>query len=291
VILKRLDGNGLGSARSHAERMAARDGYFAPESVIRRVGNAPLVPLLGGGPAVLLQVAHPLVAAGVVEHSDYQRDLWRRLRRTLRALYLIVYGSRQEAERVAEAVRAVHAYVHGTTSERLGTFPAGTHYSAADPALLLWVHATLVHSSLAAYRRFVGRLTAEEEDQYHEQMAVVARLFGVPADSVPTTSRDFRDYFRDRLAGGEVSVTAPARGVAAVILKGLLPLPLLPVVPAHRLATAALLPAPIREQYGLRWDRGRELALTLAAPSLRLAAAPVSRAAGRVRLPKLTYAG
>ena len=63
--------------------MRSRDGYFAPESVIRRVGNSPLTPFLGGGPAVLLQVAHPLVAAGVVAHSDYRDDLWRRLRRTL----------------------------------------------------------------------------------------------------------------------------------------------------------------------------------------------------------------
>jgi uncharacterized protein (DUF2236 family) len=62
----------LNRAKTHAERMASRDRYFAPESVIRRVGNSPLVPLLGGGPAVLLQVAHPLVAAGVVHHSDYR---------------------------------------------------------------------------------------------------------------------------------------------------------------------------------------------------------------------------
>jgi uncharacterized protein (DUF2236 family) len=74
--------------------MASRDGYFAPGGIIRRVGNSSLVPLLGGGPAVLLQVAHPLVAAGVVDYSDYRRTLWRRLLRTLRALYLIMYGSK-----------------------------------------------------------------------------------------------------------------------------------------------------------------------------------------------------
>jgi uncharacterized protein (DUF2236 family) len=106
--------------RTHAERLASRDGYFEPESVIRRVGYSPLVPLLGGGPAVLLQVAHPLVAAGVVYHSDYKNDLWQRLLRTLRALYLIVYGSKEEAESAGEAVRAVHAQVLGMTRERLG---------------------------------------------------------------------------------------------------------------------------------------------------------------------------
>jgi uncharacterized protein (DUF2236 family) len=65
--------------RTHAERLTSRDGYFAPESVIRKVGNTPITPFLDGGPAVLLQVAHPLVAAGGAQHSDYRRDLWRRL--------------------------------------------------------------------------------------------------------------------------------------------------------------------------------------------------------------------
>ena len=134
--------------RTHAERMASRDGYFPPESLIRRLGNSPVVPFLGGGPAVLLQVAHPLVAAGVTQHSDYRDDLWRRLLRTLRALYLMAYGTKQEAEWAGEAVQRVHERVHGTLAETAGPFPAGTPYRADDPALMLWVHATLVHSSL-----------------------------------------------------------------------------------------------------------------------------------------------
>jgi uncharacterized protein (DUF2236 family) len=98
-------GAGGSRAITHAQRLRSRDGYFAPESVIRRLGNTPLVPFLGGGPAVLLQVAHPLVAAGVVDHSDVGRDLWRRLVQTLRALYLIAYGTKEEAEWAAEVCR------------------------------------------------------------------------------------------------------------------------------------------------------------------------------------------
>src|SRR5947208_13294060 len=112
--------------RTHAERRASRDGYFAPESVIRRLGSTPVTPFLGGGTAVLLQVAHPLVAAGVAEHSDFRHDLWRRLARTLRALYLVTFGTRQETSRAGAAVRTVHQHIHGLTRERLGAFPAGT---------------------------------------------------------------------------------------------------------------------------------------------------------------------
>ena len=168
--------------------MASRDGYFAPESVIRRVGDSPLVPLLGGGPAVLLQVAHPLVAVGVVHHSDYRNDLWRRLLRTLQALYLIVYGNKQEAERAGEAVRAVHA--HGGEERAARAVPRRDTLRSLRPGLMLWVHATLVETSLAVYGRFVGRLAPDEEEAYYREMALVARVFGLPSSALPATLAD-----------------------------------------------------------------------------------------------------
>jgi uncharacterized protein (DUF2236 family) len=271
-----------GEARSHAERVAARDGYFAPESVIRRVGNSPLVPLLGGGSAVLLQVAHPLVAVGVVEHSDYQHDLWRRLLGTLRALYLITYGTKEEADRAGRDVQVVHARVHGRTRTQLGVFPAGTTYSASDPDLMLWVHATLVYSSLGIYHRFVNPLSVEDKERYYSEMALVARIFGTKADVIPATLADFRDYLRDQLEGDEIRVTEPARQVARVILRAPLPLPLRLLAPAHRLSTTALLPDRLRHEYGLAWTRSRAAALRGAAQTIKVAAYPLFLAAARI---------
>jgi uncharacterized protein (DUF2236 family) len=267
--------------RTHAERLASRDGYFAPESVIRRVGNSPLTPFLGGGPAVLLQVAHPLVAAGVVEHSSYGRDLWHRLGRTLRALYLITYGTKDEADRAAEAVRIVHSRVHGTTRAQLGPFPPGTRYTAADPDLMLWVHATLVEASLDVYRRFVHRLTSDDEEAYYREMALVARLFGTPADVIPPTLADFRAYFAAQIESDTITVTRPAKEVADVILRARLPAPMRVLVPAHRLSTAGLLPPRLREEYGLSWSAFRAFALPVAARSVRLTTTPVLLAASR----------
>ncbi len=272
----------IAAPRSHAERVAARDGYFAPESVIRRLGNSPLTPLLGGGSAVLLQAAHPLVAVGVTEHSDYERDLWSRLLGTLRALYLITYGTKEEADRAGAIVQTVHARVNGETTSALGAFPAGTHYSAADPDLMLWVHATLVYSSLGIYHRYVHRLTAVEQESYYREMALVARIFGTPADVIPATLADFADYLRGRLASPEIQVTEPARRVADVILRAPLPLPLRLLAPAHRLSTAALLPERLRREYGLAWTPGRAAALRGAAHSIKLAAYPLFLAAARI---------
>jgi len=180
----------LHRSRTHAERLASSDGYFSRESVIRRLGNSPVTPFLGGGAAVLLQVAHPLVACGVVEHSGYDHDLWRRLIGTLRALYLITFGNKMEAEQAGALVRGVHARVHGTTATQLGAFPPGTPYSASDPELMLWVHATLVHSSLAAYQQFVQPLTRAEREHYHQEMNTVAELFGTPRRVLPVPTEN-----------------------------------------------------------------------------------------------------
>jgi uncharacterized protein (DUF2236 family) len=276
--------------RTHAERLASRDGNFAPESVIRRLGNSPITPFLGGGAAVLLQVAHPLVAAGVVQHSDYGRDLWRRLVRTLRALYLVTYGSKAEADCAAAAVRAVHARVRGATDTWLGPFPPGTRYSASDPELMLWVHATLVTASLAAYQRFVEPLSPAEQERYYQEMAFVARLFGTPAAIIPSSLDEFREYFDAQIDGPAITVTAPARDVARVILEARLPAPMRVLVPAHRLATAALLPPRLRDEYGLRWTSVHELALPLAAQSIRIASTPVLLAASRFTTPEILAA-
>jgi len=277
-------------SRTHAERLAARDGYFGPESVIRRLGNSPLTPLLGGGAAVLLQVAHPLVACGVVEHSGYDRDLWRRLIGTIRALYLVAFGDTAEAEQAAAAVRRAHERVRGTTQTRLGPFPAGTTYSASEPELMLWVHATLVHCSLAAYQQFVQPLTGAELERYHGEMSTVAELFGTPARVLPRSYPEFREYVDAQLASRTITVTAPAREVASVILAAPLPVPLRILAPAHRLATTKILPPRLRDEYGLRWTALHELALPLAARTLRYGSLPVLAVAARIPAPTRAFA-
>ena len=61
-------------------------GYFSPESAIWRIGRESVL-MLGGGYALLMQAAHPLVAAGIVAHSSFRESPWRRLAGTMNAIF------------------------------------------------------------------------------------------------------------------------------------------------------------------------------------------------------------
>jgi len=194
------------------------------------------------------------------------------------------------AARAAAAGQAVHRHVRGTTATPLGPYTARTRYSAEDPELQLWVHATLVYASLSAYQRFEQQLSAAEQASYYHEMAIVAQLFGVPTEIIPPQLNDFRNYFQAQIEGETICVTPIAREIAQVILDAPLPTPLQMIAPAHRLATAAQLPPALREQYGLRWTALQALTLPIAARSLRLTATPLLLAASHMRRNPLSAA-
>jgi uncharacterized protein (DUF2236 family) len=250
-------------------------GYFDPEGVAWRLGRERIM-LLGGGRALLMQVAHPLIAAGVAAHSDYREHPWRRLEGTLAAVWAAVYGTRAQADRAAKRVRLLHERVRGKIRSRMGPFDAGTPYSALDPDLLMWVHATLVDSALVTYGSWVSRLSELEQQAYWEEMKVMARLFGTPDEVIPHSLDDFRRYMSDRLASDEITVTDTAREIGRTVLRPPLPAPLRPALSAVSLATASLLPAPLRAAYGLSWDPARAALVGVSRHWLRRVALPLT---------------
>src|SRR5262245_35463255 len=144
---------------------------FGPQSLSWRV-NRETALLLGGGRALLLQVAHPLVAAGVAAHSQFERAPLQRLWRTLDLTLTMVFGNAADAVAAVRQVERVHAHVRGRLAEAVGPFRRGTRYDANDPALLLWVHATLVDSALVAYERFVGPLSRTERSAFYDESTI-----------------------------------------------------------------------------------------------------------------------
>ena len=231
--------------------------------------------MLGGGRALLLQVAHPLVAAGVAEHSGYREDPWKRLAGTMDAVWAVVFGSRAQADRAAARVRAMHTKVNGKLAVPMGPFKAGTRYSALDPALLLWVHATLVDTALLVHSQWVGKLRVDDQQAYYEDMKTCAQLFGTPPDVMPATFEGFHLYMDEMLAGEEICVTDTARDIARTVFHPPLPRALRPAMEAVAVVTASLMPPRLRREYGLAWDPARAALITCSREWVRRIAMPL----------------
>lgn len=175
-------------------------------SVTRKI-HSELVLLLGWGRAILLQLAHPLVACAIADHSLYRAQRLRRLHRTLDAMLTLTFGTAQDVERASRAINVAHHRVHGKVRERAGVFPAGTDYSAEDPALLRWVHATLLNSFLRTYELYVGLLTSEEKDHYCVEASGIEPLLRIPEGYLPRSVGELQKYMDETLASGEITVT------------------------------------------------------------------------------------
>ena len=235
-------------------------GRYGPGSEAWRLNREAML-LLGAGPrALLLQLAHPAVATGVADHSDFRTDPWRRLAGTLRSYLTIVYGTTTRANAEIRRLNALHRGI------------VGTGYSARDPALSLWVHATLVESTIAVYDLWLEPLSRARREAFYAETRPIGRAFGVPEAMLPADLAAFETYVDAMLSpNGPVHVSAVARELAGVVLRPPLG-PLAPLIPGPtptvasalgRIPTATydwtlwpsvgLLPAGVRAEYGLAW--------------------------------------
>jgi uncharacterized protein (DUF2236 family) len=224
-------------------------GLYGPGSEAWALNREAML-LLGAGPrALLLQLAHPLIAAGVADHSDFRSDPWARLRATLRSYLAIVYGTRTAARAEIRRLNALHRTITGPT------------YQARDPELWLWVHATLVDSTIVVADAWLGRLPRDRRRRYYAETLPIGRAFGIPVDLLPPNVEAFGRYLDRMLApAGPVRVGPLARELAEVVLHP----PLGPVAPPLAGMPAwtyawtvwpaiGLLPSSVRDAYRLSW--------------------------------------
>jgi uncharacterized protein (DUF2236 family) len=227
---------------------SADPGLYGPESEGWQLNREALL-LLGAGPrALLLQLAHPSVAAGVADHSDFRADPWRRLRGTLRSYLAIVYGSTDAARAEIRRLNALHRSI------------TGPGYAARDPDLSLWVHATLVDSTLVTNDAWLGPLPRERRAAFYAETRPIGRAFGVPEAILPPDLDAFEAYVAGQLGpGGPVVVGDLARDLAATVLHPPLPgaLARIPLPTAAYDWTlwpsVGLLPPEVRAAYQLPW--------------------------------------
>jgi uncharacterized protein (DUF2236 family) len=240
-------------------------------SVARRI-NAERLVLLGWSRAILLQLAHPLVAAGVDEHSTFRARPWSpvaRLHHTVRAMLALTFGGDASRERALEGIRTIHRRVHGSLRVGTGRFPAGTPYSAEDPALVLWVHATLLESLPLVYDLFVAPLTDEERDAYCAEAASTAVALGAPDAAVPRTWIAARSVLQTGYDSGAAVVSDQARAVARAVLSPRFARVAGPAAWMNRVVTLGLLPPHLRGQYGFPWRARDERTFARLVPAIR----------------------
>jgi uncharacterized protein (DUF2236 family) len=239
------------------QRLLRSDHLRAGPGSVTWTVNREVIVVAGWGRAILMQLAHPAVAAGVHHHSAFRGSLrasLKRLQSTVGAMQAITFGEPEAMIDAAARINAIHDRVRGHSGE-------GRSYSAHDPELQRWVHATLLESVPLAYERIIGPLTARERDQYCAEASIMEPLMGMPPDSLPRDWATLDRYMREMVSGDQLVVTDTSRALARAVLYPPNWRVAWPAFRAMQLMTIGSLPVAVREAYGFAWTGHDERAL------------------------------
>lgn len=225
-----------------------------PESVTwRHFGRATGLFLAGTG--LLLQVAHPVVGAGVLEHSDFKGAPWRRAYRTHMSTMRFIYGMRPGARAEGDRLRELHRSIKGVDGR-------GRRYHALNPEAYAWVHFTLAQFMVDTAELFGDPMSADEQERMWAEFRVVGRALGLPDAHMPADWAAARAWFRD-VVTSRLEPNRSTYDVLDAVSHPAKPHPLLPgplwnalAVPAGallRLTTVGTLPVELRQRMGLSW--------------------------------------
>lgn len=223
------------------------EGIFGPASMTWRIDREAVI-FLGAGRALLLQLAHPWVAAAVAEHSRTFADPIGRFHRTFDVMFTMVFGSLDSALAAARYLHRRHATIVGRLPEAIGPFESGSIYCANEVAALRWVHATLVESALIVHDLILPPLTVEERERYWAESRLFGALFGLTSTNLPADWASFAAYSTSMMQSDTLSVSATARELAGQIFAGARPW--LRPPQWYQALTAHLLPDRLRVGFG-----------------------------------------
>ncbi|MBV8504351.1 MAG: DUF2236 domain-containing protein [Alphaproteobacteria bacterium] len=223
-------------------------GIFGPDSLIWRIDREAAV-FLGAGRALLLQLAHPWVAAAIAQHSRSLTDPIGRFHRTFSIVFTMVFGTTDQASAAARRLHCRHTAISGTLREDVGAFAAGSPYCANDVEALRWVHATLIDTALRSYQLVNPPLSARDREHYYADARLFAALFGIPQSVLPRSWPDFAQYIDDMFRSDTLAVGSAARSIAAELFCGAGTRLRAPFW--YRALTASLLPPRLRDAFEL----------------------------------------
>lgn len=228
--------------------------------------------MAGAGYALMLQVSHPVVGAGVSEHSNFRADPWGRLLRTLDFTTSVVYGGPDLAWETGRRVREMHKQIKGE-------LPNGEPYHSLEPEPYAWVHATLADSIVRSHMHFVGPVRPDELETFWAEWRRVGRLLGVRDRDLPERWSEFGPYF-DRMIQERLEPTESVADVLAALAEppppavrgmseGLWRALRVPAARGARLGTVGLMPKQLRDKLGLDWTGAQQLELRAVAAASR----------------------
>ncbi len=214
-------------------------GLFGPGSISWEI-LGDVSSFVGGIRALLIQAAHPEVAAGVADHSRYREDPLGRLNRTAYYVTTMTYGANPEIEYAIQMVRSAHVGVSGTSERKLS-------YSASNAAHSAWVHNTLTDSFLEAFKIFRRPLSGEEADRFVREQSLIGERMG--ANPLPKDAKALRAWIVDH----------PNTGPSEAMREAIVFLKKPPLSPVERIgyrvlqqAASSTIDAKMREILGLR---------------------------------------
>jgi uncharacterized protein (DUF2236 family) len=160
-------------------------GLTGPGSMSWEINGDIASVLIGGVSAIVMEILHPSVMAGVQDLSSYREDPLRRGRTTFGYVVTTTFASTHAAQRLIGAVKRMHGRVEGTR-------PDGVPYRALDPELIGWVHTCIPWAVMTAFERYNRPLGEDERDRYLAEQAVIGRLGG--AGEIPETAAELEEY-------------------------------------------------------------------------------------------------
>lgn len=252
-------------------RMSAageREGIFGPHSSTWRVSREAAI-FLGAGRAVLLQLAHPWVAAAISEHSRTLADPVGRFHRTFEIVFTMVFGSLEQAFTAARSLHRRHTAICGRLPEDAGSFAAGSWYHANEIKALTWVHATLIDSALIAHALVLPPLSADERERHYSESRRFAGLFGIPREALASDWQSFSAYFEAMASSDILTVSPQARTIARQLFAGAGTW--LSVPQWYLNLTVHLLPPRLRAGFGFAYGEADRLAADRTIKRLRRA--------------------
>ena len=234
-----------------------RQFRFDPESAMWKVNGYKGTALGGGGRALHMQIAHPLVAQALDDSGFLKHDPYHRLKGTMDAGIDLIYGTHKSAQKVADRINGMHQHVHGTLEQTTGAHQKGHPYDAMDQKLLAWVGATLIDSSITGYEMFINDLSSDDKDEYLNNAKDLFTMVHLEPTALPSYYEGLKEYIQDMINTEQVKVGPLAKELAPYTTLSHTKLSGVAMYGLRRITVYAL-PEDLQKQFGYTmpdWER------------------------------------